>query len=123
MITISGEISLNKGEKITYDSPATAELPHIFPNFDGLTVDFVLFLQRVDADGLPVFEEDGITPVLERVAAKGYSFTSEKLAEEDVQIQQTLDKLRHVVEKTIAKDLQSFNPGAVIKVEKNGNKK
>lgn len=121
MITISGEISLNKGEKITYDSPATAELPHIFPNFDGINVDFALFLQKVDADGLPVFDLDG-KPVLERVAVKGYTFSAEKLAEEDVQIAQTLEKLRDAVEKSIVKDLKSFNPDATIKVEKNGKK-
>lgn len=121
MITITGKISLNKGEKITYDSPATAELPHIFPNFSALSVDFALYLQSVGADGSPVFDSEG-KPVLERVATKAYTFSSEKLAEEDVQIQQTLDKLRDAVEKTIAKDLQSFNPDAVIKVEKNGKK-
>lgn len=121
MITISGEISLKKGEKVTYDSPVTAEMPHIFPNFEGLSVDFALFLQSVDADGLPVFDLDG-KPVLERVAVKGYTFSSADLAQEDNQIQQTLDKLRDAVEKSIVKDLKSFNPDATIKVEKTAKK-
>lgn len=122
MITITGEFILNKGAEIIYLSPKTAEIPHIFPNFEGLTVDFILLQQQVDNDGLPVFDEGG-NPVFVQVAIKGYSFTSADLASEDVQIQQTLDKLRDTVEKKISKDLQTYNPDAVIKVEKNGNKK
>lgn len=122
MITVTGNLILNKGKEISYFSPKTGEIPHIFPNFEGLTVDFVLLLPKVDDAGDPVLDGDG-NPVFEQAATKGYIFTAEDLASEDNQIQQTLDKLRDAVEKKIAKDLQSYNPGTQIKVEKNGNKK
>ncbi len=121
MITITGELRLYKGVDTIYLSPKTAEIPHIFPNFEGLTVDFVLSLPKVDSDGNPVLDES-LNPVYEQTTSRGYRFTSAELAEEDNQIQQTLDKLRDAVEKKIAKDLQSFNPDAEIKVIKNGNK-
>jgi hypothetical protein len=121
MITITGEFRLYKGAGIFYISPKTAEIPHIFPNFEGLTVDFALFLPKVDSDGNPVLDEN-LNPVYEQATVRGYRFTSSDLEEEDNQIQQTLDKLRNTVENKIAKDLKSFNPDAEIKVVKNGNK-
>lgn len=117
MIIITGDVRLFKGVDNFYTSPKTGELPHIFPNFEGLTVDFVLFLPQVDSDGNPVLDEN-LDPVFEQVAAKGYKFTADDLKTEDAQIQQTLDKLRDAVEKKIAKDLQSYNPDVEIKVEK-----
>lgn len=121
MITITGDLRLFKGRDNFYTSPKTGELPHIFPNFEGLTVDFVLFLPKVDSDGNPVLDEN-FNPVFEQVAAKGYRFSADDLKSEDVQIQQTLDKLRDAVEKKIAKDLQSYNPDAEIKIEKSNKK-
>lgn len=121
MITIEGDFRLNKGAEILYKNPKTAEIPHIFPNFDGLTVDFALIMPKIDANGDPVLDEN-LNPVFEQVAMKGYRFTSDDLSSEDNQIQQTLDKLRDAVEKKIAKDLQSFNPDAQIKIEKKNKK-
>ena len=121
MITITGEFRLYKGVDTIYLSPKTGEIPHIFPNFDGLTVDFALFLPKVDSDGNPVLDEN-LNPVYEQATVKGSRFTANELAQEDNQIQQTLDKLRDAVEKSIAKDLQSFNPDAIIKIEKTNKK-
>ncbi len=113
MIVITGALRLNKGTDVFYTSPTTDVLPLISANFNDMTVRFRLYLPAVDGDGNPV--PGG---AVQDVAHKDYYFTTDDLATEDPQIANTLEKLRDAVEKKIAKDLKSYNPGADIEVEK-----